>query len=553
MTQLEALNILKTGANVFLTGEPGAGKTHTINQYVSYLRDHGIEPAITASTGIAATHIHGQTIHSWSGIGIKRSLSPYELDHIATTEYIVKRVKNTKVLIIDELSMIDAQTLDMVDQVCRMVRQSNEAFGGIQVVLVGDFFQLPPVSKNGESAYFAFQSNAWKNLNPIVCYITEQHRQSDRKYLAILSAIRKNIYDQMHHEYLEKRKIEFVGHDEKNITRLFAHNADVDSINAIELEKIKNISNFYQMSSKGKDSLVANLKKGCLSPENLELKIGATVMCTKNNSQKGYVNGTLAKVVGFESGTKYPIIETKSGNKITMEPVDWVIEENGKPKAHITQIPLRLAWAITIHKSQGMSLDEAVMDLGEVFEYGQGYVALSRLRTLDGLYLVGWNRQAFQVHPKILSVDSVFVKQSESARVIFGDMPKDQLQEMHKNFILSSGGTYEKQKKHKKAGDTLEMTLMLVLQEKKISEISKERNLTPATILGHIEKLISSNRLSKEDIEYLVEDKTFRGLSDIRSTFLNYDTTKLSPIFSHYNGKYTYDQLRLARMLITLA
>src|SRR5664279_5022495 len=147
MTQSEAINILKTGANVFLTGEPGAGKTHTINSLVEYLRACEIEHAITASTGIAATHIGGMTIHSWSGIGIKETLNKYDLDKIASSEYINRRVRKTKVLIIDEISMLRAETLSMVDAVCREIMQRSEPFGGIQVVLVGDFFQLPPIDK----------------------------------------------------------------------------------------------------------------------------------------------------------------------------------------------------------------------------------------------------------------------------------------------------------------------------------------------------------------------------------------------------------------------
>jgi ATP-dependent exoDNAse (exonuclease V) alpha subunit len=147
MSQDEALAILKTGANVFLTGEPGSGKTHTTNAYVAYLRAHNIEPAITASTGIAATHIKGMTIHSWSGIGIKERLSNYDLDKIASTERVAKRIAHAHVLIIDEVSMLSASVFEMVEAVCRVVRRNSRPFGGLQVVLVGDFFQLPPVVK----------------------------------------------------------------------------------------------------------------------------------------------------------------------------------------------------------------------------------------------------------------------------------------------------------------------------------------------------------------------------------------------------------------------
>ena len=555
MTQAQALDILKTGASVFLTGEPGAGKTHTINAYVSYLREHGIEPSITASTGIAATHIHGQTIHSWSGIGIRRTLGPYDLDQITTTEYLVKRIQHTKVLIIDEVSMIDASMLDMVDVVCREVRSSDEAFGGIQVVLVGDFFQLPPIAKGGEQCRFAFESDAWRRMRPVVCYLTEQHRQSDKRFLQILSAIRTNTYNESHHTHLEARKMEEGIYDpDATLTRLFSHNVDVDSINDQELDRLDGVPAVYAMTSKGRESLVAGLMKGCLSPETLVLKVGATVMCTKNNAQKGYVNGTLGTVVGFEQGSKYPIIEVYDGERITIEPESWILEENGKEKARITQVPLRLAWAITIHKSQGMSLDSAVMDLREVFEYGQGYVALSRVRTLDGLHLLGWNKRTFEVHPRILAVDGTFKQQSESAAVLFADIPKDELCKMQDNFILASGGTITKKvlKEKTKKVDTVEQTMMLVLQAKPIAFISKERGLAPQTIYGHIEKLVMDSKLQYEDIEYLITERIRKGYPEIKKAFQSADTSKLSPIYEHFKKRYTYDELRIARMMMVL-
>ena len=182
MTQDEALAILKTGLNVFLTGEPGSGKTHTINQYVAWLRERGVEPAVTASTGIAATHINGMTIHSWSGIGIKRDMTDYDIELIHSREKTARRIVEAKVLIIDEISMLDAATLGSVDRVLRTLRrrtlQAEQPFGGLQVIFVGDFFQLPPVSKN-EQAKFAFESSAWKEANPVICYLSEQHRQED--------------------------------------------------------------------------------------------------------------------------------------------------------------------------------------------------------------------------------------------------------------------------------------------------------------------------------------------------------------------------------------
>ena len=456
MTQNEALDILKTGANVFLTGEPGAGKTHTINNYVSYLRDHDIEPAITASTGIAATHIGGMTIHSWSGIGIKENFTKYDLDKIASSEYVNRRVRRTKVLIIDEISMLRAETLSMVDAVCREIKQNSEPFGGIQVILVGDFFQLPPIEKNNfkqkqkelietKKARFAYESETWRRLAPVICYLSEQYRQDDKDFLEILSAIRHDTFKKKHHEKLKERHYKEKKFPE-NITKLFSHNVDVDQVNEEMLAKIEGDLKEFEMDSSGKDFLVSNLKKGCLSPEKLFLKKGAVVMCTKNNPKERFVNGTLGVVEEFDSYSNNPIIKTKNGRKIEISPMDWTVEENGKIKAKITQIPLRLAWAITVHKSQGMSMDAAVMDLSSVFEFGQGYVALSRVRRLSGLYLLGINNQALKVHPQILEQDNIFRNESTEAQKTFGEISPGELKKMHKNFVLALDGKWKDKK-----------------------------------------------------------------------------------------------------------
>ena len=456
MTQDEALRIMKTGANVFLTGEPGAGKTFTINKYVAYLREHEINHAITASTGIAATHIGGMTIHSWSGIGIKETLNKYDLDRIASSEYICRRVRKTKVLIIDEISMLRAETLSMVDAVCREIKQNSEPFGGMQVILVGDFFQLPPIEKRNieqkqeslleeKQGRFAYESGAWKRLSPIVCYINEQHRQDDVDFLSLLLAIRHNTVSDKHQDEIKSRYVQN-GKFPENITKLFSHNLDVDRVNDERLAKIEIESFKFNMESTGSLPLVTALKKGCLSPEVLILKKGAVVMCTKNNQKEHFANGTLGTVIDFESFSKNPIIKTKNGRNIVIVPMDWTVEDSGKIKAKITQIPLRLAWAMTVHKSQGMSMDAAVMDLSSVFEYGQGYVALSRVRRLDGLYLLGCNEHALKVHPQILKQDSVFQNKSKEAQKTFDVLDKDEIKKMHKNFVLTLGGKWKEEK-----------------------------------------------------------------------------------------------------------
>lgn len=412
MTQESALKILQSGKNVFLTGEPGAGKTYTINLFKRWLEDKGIHPEMTASTGIAATHIDGVTIHSWSGIGIKETLKESDVQLILKKPFVVNRIIAAKVLIIDEISMLNAKTLDNINTVVRAVkaqidpRLGDEAFGGIQVIFVGDFFQLPPVTKYG-LAKFAFESQAWLHAEPVICYLTEQHRQDDPEFLDILTALRSGKITSEHKERLKKcmRKAP------PGITRLFTHNEDVDTVNEEELEKIEGEARTFRMSGSGIPFMIEILKKNCLSPEELNLKIGATVMFTRNNFDEGYVNGTLGTVDDYYDG--FPVVKTFEGSRITVKYTDWQIEENGYTKAKISQIPLRLAWAITVHKCQGMSLDAATINLASAFEYGQGYVALSRVRSLEGLYLEGINAKAFEMHPTVVKKDGSFRKLSE--------------------------------------------------------------------------------------------------------------------------------------------
>lgn len=446
MTQDSALDILKTGASVFLTGEPGTGKTFTINRYVAYLKSCGIEPAVVASTGIAATHIGGRTIHSWSGIGIASSLSPMDLDRITSAEPLHKRISKPSVLIIDEVSMLGAHVLDMVDQVCREVRRNNVPFGGLQTILVGDFFQLPPVSRRGQNIQYAFASPAWQELDPVVCYLDEQYRQDDSEFLTLLSAIRGNGIDEEHVGILQQR-IESASEAPEKVTKLYSHNADVDKMNDAHLTKLEGDFRLFTMRKKGKKHLAESLSRGCLSPEELKLKIGAAVMFTRNSPQDGYANGTTGTVEGFDTDTGEPQVRIKSGKLITVSEEEWSIDENGKPVATIIQLPLRLAWAMTIHKSQGMSMDAALMDLSQTFEYGQGYVALSRVRSLSGVYLLGCNRRALEVHPEILEQDRRFRDAALGAEKAVGSEDAESVAKLHAEFIEAAGGHPPKEKK----------------------------------------------------------------------------------------------------------
>ena len=436
MTQDEALALLKTGQNIFLTGPAGSGKTYMLNLYIKYLEEHNVSVAVTASTGIAATHMNGRTIHSWSGIGLKKVFTRKDRYKLLNNEKVRDRVRYAKVLIIDEISMLEARVLNLIDEACRLLRDNGHPFGGLQIVFCGDFFQLPPVHKNGQpKPLFAYLSSAWQKADPATCYLEKQYRQEDGRFLEILNTIREGSAGKETDIALRERHLKSIEGYSKP-TRLRTHNADADAINAFELERIDAPEQKYNMVSRGDLELVAELKQACLAPEELILKKGAVVMFVKNNVDKGYVNGTLGVVIDFDKENNYPIVETKNGRPIA-EPEEWSIEDDDdQVLAAIVQVPLRLAWAITVHKSQGMSLDCAEIDLSKAFIEGMGYVALSRVRTLSGIKLMGLNELALKVNQEIIESDVGFRNASDEARVSLQETGKVKLFTLHKLFLL---------------------------------------------------------------------------------------------------------------------
>ena len=404
MDQELALAILLSGRSALLTGAAGTGKTHLLNTFIAQARKRGKKVSVTATTGLAATHLGGNTIHSWSGIGVSDHLPNNFFERLSKTRRDV--ISKTDVLIIDEISMLHDFRLDMIDKVLRTVRKNDQPFGGIQLVMSGDFFQLPPVNRpNEQGGGFVVYSDAWQELQPAVLYLGRQYRQNDEQLLGILTALRTGDVRRRHVEALLARtKIEPPDGD---ITELHTVNVDVDDINIQKLAELPGEERSYQQTTTGSKIYVENLQRSVLAPENLVIKLGALVMAVKNSPQKLYANGSIGTVVDFEPLTEYPVVEFRDGRRVTMVPDVWELRDGERKRASISQVPLRLAWAITVHKSQGMTLDAAKIDLRKAFVEGMGYVALSRVRDLDNLYLYGINRRALEVSPDALAIDEV--------------------------------------------------------------------------------------------------------------------------------------------------
>lgn len=420
MLQEDALELMECGYNILLTGGAGTGKSHTLKKYITHLEKltSSEKVAITASTGLAASLIGGKTIHSWLGIGVKQEMTDQQIfEMLQKNDHKALTIKKCKVLIMDEISMLHRKQFELANRVVQIAKSSSLPFGGIQVIIVGDFCQLPPVVKERQvepdRERFCFMSKSWTDLDLKHCYLEKSFRSESNQLNDLLNAIRTQSVKQPHLDLLKNRIIK----TDKDVLELHTHNTNVDYINFQKLASLDSESKTFSMVKEGNFKLIENLMKNCLAVEELELKVGAKVLFIRNDPIGIFVNGTQGVIKEFKEDPELgllPVVETKDGETIIVEKARWEAENHqGVVVAYIEQFPLKLAWAITIHKSQGMSLQEAKIDLNKVFEHGQGYVALSRLTNITGVFLIGFNQYSLHMNKLAIKADQRFRELSE--------------------------------------------------------------------------------------------------------------------------------------------
>ncbi len=564
--QSTALKILKSGQNVFLTGSAGTGKTYILNEYTLYLRSRKIIPTVVAPTGIAASHLNGQTIHSYFSLGIRDSVDEYFISNLLEKKYLQTRFKKLKVLIIDEISMVSPNIFTAIDKILQAFKENEAPFGGIQVILSGDFFQLPPISQSNDSKRFAWQSPSWKALDLQTCYLEKKFRQDDNQLIFVLDEIRSGQISQKTYDILNERHqkdldIEFTP------TKLYTHNMDVDRINNDELDRLPTSAVTYEFHSEGAKTNIEKLFKSALVQEELTLKKDAVVMFIKNNPEKYYINGTTGVVIDFSKDEKQlPIVKLSNGYVIKVEFEDWAIEnDKGKVQAKISQIPLKLAWAITIHKSQGMTLDAAQIDLSKTFEVGQGYVALSRIKNIEGLKLMGFNEKALSVDPLILSIDPRIKQASKKAYDNIEAQDEKQLELINLSYIERLGGLVD-QKAINKEREELDKepkieekvanhikTKNLIESSATLAILAKSAGFSVSTIMKHlslIKEEIPNFDISKYMPSLSIINQVKQAVNEIEETkneedFSEDGKIKLKPIFVKLNEEVSYDDIKM--------
>jgi ATP-dependent DNA helicase PIF1 len=408
-TQQEAVDLAEEGSHVFLTGSAGVGKSFVLAHIMKMFKEANKKVAVTASTGIAAVNINGVTLYNYFKLHPKM-VDENKLRNQATWV-------GLDVLIIDEVSMVPPRLFAFLNRQAQLSRKNKELFGGVQLILSGDMFQLPPIMK-GEPLKFIFETELWKMLNIQPIQLTTVHRQDNADFIAILDRIRKGVYTQADAQvFSKKRKRE--GEDTKGIrpTKLYCLNRNVDSENKRALIALSTEQKQYTITSKFTgDKINATTQRKCLKnalknlpvSETLLLKIDAQVMLTVNLSvEHGLANGSRGIVVAFEEKTGYPIVQFKE-HKLLIRPYEWMLPAGKKAKLVVCCIPLKLAWALSVHKSQGQSITHLEVDLSNVFTEGQAYVALSRATSLDDLVVKGYSEKSVRVHPRVLEFYNTF-------------------------------------------------------------------------------------------------------------------------------------------------
>lgn len=402
--QQRAYSLLVNGESMFITGPAGVGKTAVIKMFVDNYKRSGRKIAVTSTTGTSALLLGGTTMHSYLSIGLGKGTVEEMVNKLKKVKYYREKWTKLDCLIIDEISMLHPDLFDKLENVARVIRGNDKPFGGIQIVLSGDFLQLPCIGTNR----FCFDAKSWDRSIPNIVYLDEIVRQGDTRFQDLLNNIRVGKLTKKNKKQLKARlNAELTNDFGITPTKLYSKNVNVDIVNEHELDILAEDDRQFRefvmdvnvsAGVKYKDSAERKFIKNCIAPEVLQICVDAQVMLLKNlDLAMGLANGSRGVVTGFNGDM--PVVKFLNGVELEIEYATWEVSEKGKVLIQARQLPLKIAYAITIHKSQGCSLDYAEIDLCGVFEYGQAYVALSRVKSFEGMSIIGIEFHKIQANP----------------------------------------------------------------------------------------------------------------------------------------------------------
>ena len=412
--QKAVMDAVDMGQNILITGAAGTGKSFLLKALMAKYRTR---LSVCATTGIVAVQVGGSTLHSWAGLGLGKGTPGEIAGRIKENMKALGNIQMATRLAIDEISMMSASLFTKVDKVFRIIRKCDRPFGGIQLICIGDYCQLPPVLKDSEDQDdgFCFQSPSWVEADIKLAFLTQAFRQADPRFAEALNSIRLGEVTPLVSEILNSRYKQKDEGSEIEPVVVYTHNADVDDYNMERLVKLEGEEKRFKARDDGRPWAVKQLEANCLAATEIVLRVGAQVMLLCNlDTGAGLANGSLGVVTGYSLGGV--MVRFLNGETRLVERNKWEIMDSGRIAATREQIPLRLAWAITSHKCQGMTLDKIRVHLAKCWEYGQAYVALSRVKTAAGLFIESGNKKVIRAHPAALefyrTVEKIGVKKS---------------------------------------------------------------------------------------------------------------------------------------------
>ena len=531
--QTKAFHLLETNKNIFLTGAAGTGKSFLLRCFLQNkpLKSH----PILASTGTAALLVDGRTFHSFFGLGILEGGREATVSRVLNIGTSLNRIRTAECIVIDEISMLSGETLATAEEIARLARENDDPWGGLRIIAVGDFAQLPPVQQGNTEKDWGFMHPVWTYTGFQPIYLQTPVRTTEPRLLSVLNDVREGNVTGQVASFLEDRRhpegLAFEG------TRLYPRRASADAYNRKRLATLPSEQREFPTTYVGNARGIEQLKKQCPVPEFLQLKVDALVMLRKNDTSfpYKYVNGTLGTVVSMTSS--HLILRLFNDKTVDIEPEEFtLLDGNGKKRASACNFPVMLAWATTIHKAQGASIDRLMVNISGLWESGHAYVALSRAKSEEGLHVEHWEESSIFMDPHVQRLyEEVLSEWSTLSETLPDTLP---------SFELKKGGRPKAEAKVPNYKQTEE----LLKKKLSLTEIADVLGWKEGTIIGHIEKLIR-DEFDVPDFEHLRPDMD--EFDAIQTAFEDHGTEFLGTVYAKLRGEYSYEQLRLVRLFMT--